>query len=137
MSATNKREDDSFTRLVRYVAGERYPVFVILLFFAIASGVLFFRIDRGLDPNYGKNWWVLSFETRDPDSSRFTVENHSSATRFTYTFTHDKDILDTGDLTIPKGRHKTVTPTVPSLPGRTVITVTADDGTKKEIYRER
>lgn len=140
MSAPNRHvrpKNDSFTRLARYASGERLPVFAVITLFALASGILFFRIDRGLDPNYGKNWWTLAFETRDSDSSQFTVENHSSATHFTYAITHDKDTLSGGELTIPKGGHRTLSPSVASIPGRTIVTVTAEDGTKKEIYRER
>jgi|GEM_PF-539183 len=123
--------------LKRRASGERASVFAVLASFTIAAGILFYHVDRGLDPDLDKNWWALSFETRDPNSSDFTVENHSSATRFTYTVSRDGSTLRTGELSIGKGMRKTVSPTVPTDPGRTTVSVSADDGSKKEIYRER
>lgn len=124
-------------RIGKYVSGESLPVFFLLVCFSVATGVLFFRVDRGLNPDFRKNWWTLSFETRDSGSSQFIIENHSSATRFTYTISHDKDTISNGELTVAQGGHETVSPPVVLLSGRTIVTVTADDGTRKEIYRER
>ncbi|MEI7749800.1 MAG: hypothetical protein WCJ25_02250 [Candidatus Moraniibacteriota bacterium] len=140
MNETDKptgQSERAIVTLRRRASGDAVTVFAVIAFFVIASGVLFSQIDRGLDPNYGKNWWTLSFETRDPASDAFIVENHSSATRFTYTVSRDGTALKTGTVTLEKGKDATVSPEVPVDAGRTSVSVTANDGTKKEIYRER
>jgi hypothetical protein len=132
-----KKSERPLAGIQRRATGDIPTVLIVLFFFAIASGVLFVRIDRDLDPNLGKNWWTLSFETRDPSSSDFTIDNHSSITRFTYTVSHDDTELNTAPISLSKGQSETVRLAIPADPGRTTISVSADDGTKKEIYRER
>jgi len=140
MNGTDKPTRPSERTLVglrKRDTGDGVTVFAVLVFFVIASGGLFSRIDHGLDPDYGKNWWTLAFETRDPASDAFIIENHSAAARFTYTVSHDGNTLKTGTVTIDKGKNATVSPETPVEAGRTSVSITADDGTKKEIYRER
>ncbi|MEI6650753.1 MAG: hypothetical protein WCL23_04970 [Candidatus Moraniibacteriota bacterium] len=137
MNAHDKPIGPAIARIGKRFSEDTLVVFVVLALFAAACGYLFITVDSGLDPNLGKNWWTLSFETRDPASGTFTIENHSKATRFTYTLTENKQSLDSGTVTIAKGDKKTVTPNVSLSPGRTIITVKADDNSMKEIYRER
>jgi hypothetical protein len=123
--------------LIREASDGAIMVTIVIMILAIASGILFFLVDRERDPNIGKDWWTLSFETRSPESSAFTVENHSSSTRFTYAVTYGKETIDSGEISLSKGDRKTVLPNVSTIPGRTIVIVTASDGSKKEIYRER
>lgn len=125
------------TRYLRSLSEEAFAVAVVVALSIIASGWLFFEVNRELDPNDGKNWWTLAFESRDAGSLSFTIENHSGSTVFTYSVSHDKDIVDSGNLTLEKGGRKTISPPTNAVAGRTIITVTASDGSKKEIYRDR
>lgn len=111
-------------------------VFAVLAFCTIASLFLFIRIDRSLDPDLDKDWWTLSFQRRDSGSLSFTVANHSRSSNFSYTVTHDRESIDAGSFVIEPGSERTVTPSVPALPGRTIVSVSNEDGTTQEIYRE-
>lgn len=106
----------------------------------LATSVLFLdtKIGRDLDPDSGKDWWALSFETRDPDSLSFAIDNHSDSPEFSYEITRDKVVLDEGTVPVRKGERKIVSLTVDNLTaGRTVITVESEDGSRKSVYRER
>jgi hypothetical protein len=125
------------TVYLRSLSEEAVTVAVVVALFVVASSWLFFQINRELDPNDGKNWWTLAFESRDAGSLSFAIENHSASTTFTYSVSHDKDIIDSGDMTLEKGGRKTISPPTNAAAGRTIVTVTASDGSKKEIYRDR
>ncbi len=140
MSATAKHPEKPASPQLKpkkRTSGEAISVFVVLVLFVVASGVLFSNVDRNIDPNIDKNWWTLAFESRETENSDFTVENHSSTTRFTYTVTRDNAVLKTGVISIAKGALRTVYPALPASPGRTTVSVVGDDGSKKDIYRER
>jgi hypothetical protein len=122
---------------LRGLSNEAFSVVIIVAFFVAASGWLFFQVNRELDPNNGKNWWTLAFETRDATSLSFAIENHSNSTKFTYAVSNGKETIDSGEISLAKGDRKTVLPNVSTIPGRAIVTVTALDGSKKEIYRER
>lgn len=124
----------SVTRCVR---GERLPVIAAVVLFALATGALFVRIGNAFDPDIGKDWWTLSFDSRNVASSSFMIENHSKATRFTYTVSRGGTTLATGTLSLAKGDTRAVPTDIAADSGRTSVSVIADDGTKKEIYRER
>lgn len=125
------------TAHLKSLSEEAFAVAVVIALFVAASGWLFFQVNRELDPNDGKNWWTLAFESREAGSLSFAIENHSTSTTFSYGITHDKDVIDSGDLTLEKGGRKTISPPENAAAGRTIITVTASDGSKKEIYRDR
>ncbi|HWQ59969.1 MAG TPA: hypothetical protein VN420_02370 [Candidatus Fimivivens sp.] len=141
MNGNSNRDTDTSERklvsLARLTESEWGPACATIVMFSIAVGILFFGIERAFDPDRGKDWWTLSFETRNADSSSFLVTNHSKATRFTYTVTRGGSTLSTGDLSVAKGDTRLVTPDVVPDSGRTSVSVSADDGTKREIYRER
>jgi hypothetical protein len=122
---------------LRNISEEVFAVAVVVALFVVASGWLFFQVNRELDPNDGKNWWTLAFESRDAGSLSFGIENHSDSTTFSYSVSHDKDVIDAGALTLEKGGRKTISPSENAAAGRTIITVTASDGSTKEIYRDR
>lgn len=123
--------------VIHRFSADSIPVLVTSVLFVIASGFLFFSVDRELDPDLNKNWWTVSFDSRASDSTDFTVENHSLSDRFTYIVTRNRETVDAGELSVARGARKTVSPIVPVLPGRTTVSVSSSDGTKKEIYRER
>jgi len=113
-------------------------VSMFLILFAVSALFLDTKISRDLDPDTGKNWWTLSFETRDPDSLEFTIDNHSESTEFSYKVTRDKVVQGEGAASVEKGEQKVTTPSGNGdTTERTIITVESKDGSKKSIYHER
>lgn len=124
--------------LMRRIPEPVRPVLMVVALFVVASGFLFFHIDAGLDPDRGKDWWTIAFDARDSASLDFTVTNHAPAHDFTYTVTADADgTVDSGSFSVATGDRKTIK-TVPAPEAeRSVVTVTASDGTVQSIYRKR
>ncbi|NTW89995.1 MAG: hypothetical protein HGB37_03770 [Candidatus Moranbacteria bacterium] len=120
---------------LRDLSEEALAVIFVVVLFVAASGWLFFHVNRELDPDNGKNWWTLAFENRDTGSLSFVIENHSASTIFTFNVSHDKDVIDAGNLTIERGGRKAISLPANAAEGRTIVTVTSSDGSKKEIYR--
>lgn len=113
-------------------------VSIFLILFAASTLFLDGKIGQDLDPDSGKDWWVLSFEDRNPGSLGFTIENHSGNTDFSYEVTRDKVVLDEGTVSVERGGRKTVVPSGNGdTAGRTTIVVESADGSKKSVYRER
>lgn len=114
---------------------EKHLVLIFSLLFAASSAFLFWQNARELDPDSGKNWWVLSFaDPQEADQFDFVIENHSDNTEFQYQIVANRQVLAEATLSIPRGETETVRPTVTRSASRTVIIVTT--GTeKKEIYR--
>lgn len=111
---------------------------VFLLLFAGNILFLDMKIGNDLDPNTDKSWWTLSFETRNPDSLEFAIENHSENTHFSYEVTRNKIILDKGAASVMRGERKNISPHgIGDIAGRTLITIESEDGSKKSIYRDR
>lgn len=137
MNGTDKKTSPVDIVRARLLSAERTPVTIFAALFIIAAVFLFIRVDRGLDPDRGKDWWTLSFESRDPASIAFTVENHSEGTEFTYTVSHAGMEIASGDMSVRPGGKETASPDFPAVAGRTTVTVGAPDGTVREIYRER
>jgi hypothetical protein len=113
-------------------------VTVSLILFSASTLFLDAKIGRDLDPDSGKDWWTLSFETRDPGSLSFAIDNHSDSPEFSYEIARDKVVLDQGTVPVRKGERKIVSlPINNDTAGRTVITVESEDGSLKSVYRER
>lgn len=113
-------------------------VSAFLVLFASSALFLDAKIGRDLDPDTGKDWWTLSFETRNPGSLGFAIENHSDDTEFSYEITRDRIVLDKGTVSVEKGERKTIIPSGNGdTAGRTTIVVEAKNGSKKSVYRER
>lgn len=113
---------------------------VSIFFLLFATSVIFLdtKIGRDLDPDTDKEWWTLSFETRNPSSLEFAIENHSENTDFSYEVTRDRIVLDEGAVSVGRGERKTITPSGSGdTAGRTTITVESGDDSKKSVYRER
>lgn len=110
-----------------------------LIFFALSAVFLFWQNERELDPDQGKNWWILSFALpQDPSSLSFMVENHSDQTAFRYEIIVNKEIRLQDTFSVNRGETLTVTPPLSAKTGeRTSITVSSDkDKDRKEIYRQ-
>lgn len=105
---------------------------VMLLFSAIW---LSYVSKKQMDPNYQKNWWVLSFDNPKDNSLSFTIENHSNNNNFHWQILSEKTVVNQGDVTIKLGESKTIPATLPDTAGKkTTVVVTAGEE-KKEIYK--
>ncbi|NTW75566.1 MAG: hypothetical protein HGB34_01560 [Candidatus Moranbacteria bacterium] len=139
MNGTSKRNGVEYirARIERRLTTEVALTIAISLLLILATGILFFRVDRELDPDLGKDWWTLAFDSRDSLSLDFVIENHSEAHSFKYTVTSSDMVIGSDSFPVASGTRQVVQPDIHALPGRTTITVTGEDGTKKEIYRQR
>jgi hypothetical protein len=134
----NESIRDLAESLERFSGKESPLVIGFFVLFFISATYLSIRVDYDLDPNNGKNWWSLSFDEAKGSSLRFIIDNHSENSHFSYTVSNGKTILDTGIATIKKGESTIISPSASgNMTGRENITVTTDDGKKKEIYREK
>jgi hypothetical protein len=115
-----------------------YLILISLALFVFGSAFLFWQNERELDPDRGKDWWVISFVLpQEPADLSFVIENHSNQVGFRYEITADKEVLSQDTLSVNRGETLTITPPLDAQIGtRTVITVSSDkDKDKKEIYR--
>lgn len=111
-------------------------IFISIALFAASALFLFWQNERELDPDQGKNWWVLSFAVPQESSNfAFVVENHSEQTHFSYTITINQKTRAQAAFTVARGDTVTITPEeIGDIVGRVGITVT-DGQRTKEIYR--
>lgn len=114
---------------------EKSLVAFFCLLFAASTLFLFWQNERELDPNYQKDWWVLSFAApEDQESFAFTIENHSATTEFHYQIVADKKTLVEETFQVASGTTGTITPVFSRKESRTEIVVTSGSKTQK-IYR--
>lgn len=114
----------------------KYLIAVLSLFFIVSTIFLFWQNERGLDPNYNKSWWTLSFATpREPTNLSFTIENHSDQNNFRYKIIANKEILTEETFEIKRGETKTIFPSVIAVPNIRTFVIVESGKEKKEIYR--
>jgi len=114
---------------------EKSLVAFFALLFAASALFLFWQNERKLDPNYQKDWWILSFAApKDQESFAFTVENHSATTQFRYQVVADKETLTEETFQVASGATTTITPVFSRKESRTEIVVTSGSKTQR-IYR--
>lgn len=119
---------------------EKQLIGIFCVLFAVSALFLFWQNKRGLDPNFEKLWWTLSFvEAKDENSLAFTITNHTDRSEFTYetsyATTPDTAVTTRNTVIIAPGETKTITPDFVRNPDfRTTITVTTGSETQ-EIYR--
>lgn len=109
---------------------------ISLLLFALGAVFLFWQNERELDPDQGKNWWVIAFALpKESSDLSFTIENHSDQVSFRYEIAADKTVLVQDTLSVNRGETLTITPPITAqADARTIITVSSGNDTKK-IYR--
>ncbi|MFA9261902.1 MAG: hypothetical protein ACEQSB_00885 [Undibacterium sp.] len=108
----------------------------LFFLFALSAAYLTAVNLRGTDPN-GKNWWNLAFaDPKNENSLVFTVSNYTNDERFTYRVASEAATLAEGEIQIPNGTSREVTPTmtITSPEGRFTITV-SHLGKEQAIYR--
>lgn len=120
----------------RQVAPETALTSLFLVLFVVSSAFLSWKIDRDLDPDYGKEYWVIAFEERDALSG-FFIENHSDEAKFTYAVSGGGKEIASGIVPVARGERRIVDLSVPDMAGRVTVTVEDGQGKKKSIYLER
>lgn len=88
-----------------------------------------------MDPDRGKNWWVLAFSDPQSKSADFAIENHSDETHFSYQVLEGQARIKEDSLDIPKGQSRTVSIDRKSLDQKITVQVQASEKDKKEIYK--
>ena len=113
---------------------EKKIIYFLITLFVLSSGWLFWVNERGMDPNYQKNWWVVYFQDPKSENLNFTIENHSDKNNFRWEVLSGGSILQSAEFAIPKGQSKGFLVNVPNREDK--ITVSVSDGEKKkDIYK--
>ncbi len=106
-----------------------------LLGFVVCSFALAYASKQALDPDNGKNWWVVSFVDPTGANLDFTLENHSDTAHFTYTITRDRTLTDATVLDIPNGQSRTIHVEPSTGAEKVIIDIQGSNKDKKELYK--
>lgn len=107
---------------------------LILVLFVISSVFLFWKSDQGLNPDYQKDWWSVSFAYAKNTDLSFVIENHSANNNFSWEIISEKETLQKGEIIVARGEKKNIEIDLSNLKNK--ITVRISDGkTSQEIYK--
>ena len=82
-----------------------------------------------------RNVWFLYFTEPKESAKDFAIENHSNNASFHWEIATKKNVIQKGDIIVPKNETKTI-PVVVSDMSDKKITITVTQGNnKKEIYK--
>ena len=109
-------------------------ILFLIILFILASAWLSYASYKFVDPNVGKNWWVINFTQPTSTNLDFTIENHSDQTDFHWEVLQNNQILQQGEAQIKKSANENITPEGNFSKGKFVIDVTAGSD-KREIYK--
>ncbi|MEK9151104.1 MAG: hypothetical protein AAB547_00555 [Patescibacteria group bacterium] len=111
-------------------------IFISSALFVAGSAFLFWQNERELDPDRGKNWWVVSFASpQDPADLSFTIENHSDQEEFRYEIIAGKTVLTRDIFSVRRGETLTINPPLSAKTAERTTVTTSAGKEKKEIYR--
>jgi hypothetical protein len=119
---------------------KKTTIFILTVFIFISLIYLSYIGEKQLDPNWHKNWWVLSFENPKDNSLNFVIENHSDKNNFHWQVSSDDDKILEGDEKIQKGEVQKIAPEKSTedlcSDGKRKVTIAVTSGiTKREIYK--
>ena len=106
----------------------------LIVLFVLASAWLSFESYKFVDPNVGKDWWVVNFTQPTGNSLDFAIENHLNQNNFHWKLLENNQTIKEGDVTIEKGASENIAPDGNFANGKLVIDVTAGLD-KREIYK--
>jgi len=109
-------------------------VLIIVSLFLLSAVTLSFVSKKYTDPDYKKDWWVLSFENPKDKSLNFSIENHSTKNSFHYEISDGQNKLSEKDLIIENGGTKKIEVSADATNKKITISVTNGEN-KKEIYK--
>ncbi len=107
---------------------------LILALFIISSVFLFWQNDQGLNPDYQKNWWAVSFQDAKNTNPSFTIENHSTNNNFSWEIISGKDTLKKSDIIVAQGEKKNIQIDLSNLKNKIIVRV-SDGKESQEIYK--
>lgn len=109
-------------------------IYFILILFVLSSFFLFWKSDRGLDPDYQKDWWSVYFAYAKNTDLSFTIENHSANNNFSWEIISEKETLQKGEVSAARGEKKNIEIDLSNLKNKIIIRV-SDGKTSQEIYK--
>ena len=110
---------------------------VLAGFFIMSAGFLFWKIDRDLSSDAGKDYWIVAFERRGDFSSGFFIENHSGTNEFSYTVSAGGTEIASGTVDVASGAKRTIALPASDAAGRISVVVRDVREEKRSIYLER
>jgi len=109
-------------------------IYFIIALFVISSVFLFWKSDQGLNPDYQKDWWVISFQDAKNADLSFAIENHSANNNFSWEIISEKETLQKSDIAVARGEKKNIKIDLGNLKNKVLVRVS--DGKKsQEIYK--
>ena len=99
--------------------------------FILCGGILFFIVNRDLNPDYDKDWFAIGFIHPADDAPDFTLYNHSSNTAFHYTLKSSGKIITEDSFSLNKGESLDIHPNNTNLPKPYTLSVFPENDTKK------
>lgn len=105
--------------------------------FIMGAGFLFWKIDRDLSSDAGRDHWIVAFERRDDLAAGFFIENHSEVTEFSYEVSAGGVGIASGTADVAPGARRTIDLPDPDAAGRISVVVRNVRGEKRSIYLER
>jgi hypothetical protein len=109
-------------------------IIFILTLFIISSVFLFGKNEQGLNPDYQKDWWAVSFVDAKNTDLSFNIENHSNNNNFSWEIVSGKDTLKKGDLIVARGEKKDIPIDLSNLKNKILVRV-SDGKEFQEIYK--
>jgi hypothetical protein len=106
----------------------------ILILFALSSVFLFWKNDQGLNSDYQKDWWAISFQNAKNSDLSFGIENHSLNNNFSWEVISGKDTLQKGNVSVARGEKKNIEVDLSNLTNKIIIRV-SDEKSSQEIYK--
>jgi hypothetical protein len=107
---------------------------LILVLFVLSSFFLFGKSNQGLNPDYQKNWWSVSFAYAENTDLSFIIENHSANNNFSWEIISEKDTLKKGEIAVARGEKKNIELDLSNLKNKILVRV-SDGKTSQEIYK--
>jgi hypothetical protein len=109
----------------------------IILTLAVSFVGLAWTERQAMDPDRGKDWWIVAFADPHGRNLDFIIENHGDQSGFSYEILEDRDTVETGTVDIPKGHSVAVrVKEQKTAPGKRTIAVwTSRQKDRKEIYK--
>lgn len=87
---------------------QKIIILAIVLMFGASFTSLAYTEKRAADPDLGKDWWAVSFDSPYDNTMGFTIENHGHTNYFSYVVTKGDKAIDRNFIIVPEGKSVTV-----------------------------
>jgi hypothetical protein len=109
-------------------------IYFIIILFILSSFFLFWKNDLGLNPDYQKDWWAVSFQDAKNADLSFIIENHSTNNNFSWEIISGKETLQKSEVIVAKGEKKNIELNLSNLKNKIILRV-YDGKEFQEIYK--